>query len=116
MSIEYADPQVLKVHRTLIFPTTVRLLLIKDLKDLSVFFRSGYYRHAGPKGPEEVFLSFTFPRRRAADKRLPSPLSSNRENLANRENPAPVLYNLANPAHQKKLAINPHSMLLFCQP
>ena len=32
----------------------LRVLQIKDLKDLSVFLRRGYYRHAGPKGPEEV--------------------------------------------------------------
>ena len=37
------------------FPAAVPLLSIKDLKDLSVFFSRGYYRHAGPKGPEEVF-------------------------------------------------------------
>ena len=36
----------------------MRVLPIKDLKDLSVFFRSaGYYRHAGPKGPEEIFFA-----------------------------------------------------------
>ena len=33
----------------------LRVLRIKDLKDLSVFFGWGFYRHAGPKGPEEVF-------------------------------------------------------------
>ena len=33
----------------------MHLLPIKDLKDLSVFLVRGYYRHAGPKGPEEVF-------------------------------------------------------------
>ena len=37
------------------FSTAVRVLYIKDLKDLSVFFRPGFYRHAGPKGPEEMF-------------------------------------------------------------
>ena len=37
------------------FPAAMHLLYIKDLKDLSVFFGWGYYRHAGPKGPEEVF-------------------------------------------------------------
>ena len=37
------------------FPAAMRVLPIKDLKDLSVFFRRGDYRHAGPKGPEEVF-------------------------------------------------------------
>ena len=36
-------------------PAVLHLLPIKDLKDLSVFFRRGYYRHAGPKGPEEMF-------------------------------------------------------------
>ena len=30
------------------------MLQIKDLKDLSVSFGRGCYRHAGPKGPEEV--------------------------------------------------------------
>ena len=38
------------------FPEAMHLLPIKDLKDLSVFFWSaGFYRHAGPKGPEEMF-------------------------------------------------------------
>ena len=37
------------------FSAALPLLQIKDLKDLSVFFRRGYYRHAGPKGPEEMF-------------------------------------------------------------
>ena len=36
------------------FPAAMRLPHIKDLKDLS-FLGRGYYRHAGPKGPEEVF-------------------------------------------------------------
>ena len=35
---------------------TMRLLSIKDLKDLR-FPRSGDYRHAGPKGPEEKFFT-----------------------------------------------------------
>ena len=39
------------------FPAAVRLLPIKDLKALSVFLSAGYYRHAGPKGPEEVSFS-----------------------------------------------------------
>ena len=38
------------------FSAAMHLLQIKDLKDLSVFFGWGYYRHAGPKGPEEIFL------------------------------------------------------------
>ena len=29
---------------------------IKDLKDLSVYRETAYYRHVGPKGPEEVFF------------------------------------------------------------
>ena len=37
------------------FPTAARLMPIKDLKDLRAFFGLGYYRHAGPKGPEEMF-------------------------------------------------------------
>ena len=37
------------------FSAAVHLLRIKDLKDLSIFFSRGYYRHAGPKGPEEMF-------------------------------------------------------------
>ena len=38
------------------FPAAMHLLQIKDLKDLRAFLRSaGYYRHAGPKGPEEIF-------------------------------------------------------------
>ena len=39
----------------------MRVLPIKDLKDLSFFSSGGYYRHAGPNGPEEVFFSITFP-------------------------------------------------------
>ena len=35
----------------------LHVLSIKDLKDLRAFFRQGYYRHAGPKGPEEVFFT-----------------------------------------------------------
>ena len=35
------------------FSAALRLLQIKDLKDLS-FSVGGYYRHAGPKGPEEM--------------------------------------------------------------
>ena len=31
----------------------VRVLPIKDLKDLSVYRETAYYRHVGPKGPEE---------------------------------------------------------------
>ena len=41
MSIEYAIRSVLKVRRTLMLLVTMRVLQIKDLKDLSVFFRSG---------------------------------------------------------------------------
>ena len=35
------------------FPSAVRLLHIKDLKVLSFFLSAFFYRHAGPKGPEE---------------------------------------------------------------
>ena len=38
------------------FLTAVRLLPIKDLKALRFFSSAGYYRHAGPKGPEEMFF------------------------------------------------------------
>ena len=38
-------------------PAALRLLQIKDLKDLRFFRTAGYYRHAGPKGPEEVFFT-----------------------------------------------------------
>ena len=37
------------------FSAALRVLRIKDLKDLRFFSSAGYYRHAGPKGPEEVF-------------------------------------------------------------
>ena len=37
------------------FSAAMHLLSIKDLKDLSVFLVRGCYRHAGPKGPEEMF-------------------------------------------------------------
>ena len=36
------------------FSAVLRVLHIKDLKDLEFFCRRGYYRHAGPKGPEEM--------------------------------------------------------------
>ena len=36
-------------------PAAMHLPQIKDLKDLVLFFGRGYYRHAGPKGPEEMF-------------------------------------------------------------
>ena len=36
------------------FSAAMHLLQIKDLKDLRAFFQ-GYYRHAGPNGPEEIF-------------------------------------------------------------
>ena len=37
------------------FSAASRVLSIKDLKDLRAFLVGGYYRHAGPKGPEEMF-------------------------------------------------------------
>ena len=37
------------------FSAALRVLQIKDLKDLSLFHVRRCYRHAGPKGPEEVF-------------------------------------------------------------
>ena len=39
------------------FSDALRVLPIKDLKDLSVSFGPGFYRHAGPKGPEEMFFT-----------------------------------------------------------
>ena len=39
------------------FSAAERVLQIKDLKNLSVFLAAGYYRHAGPKGPEEMFFT-----------------------------------------------------------
>ena len=38
------------------FLAALRVLRIKDLKDLSVYREAAYYRHVGPKGPEEVFF------------------------------------------------------------
>ena len=38
MSIASVDLQVFKVRRTLMFSAALRMLQIKDLKDLSVFF------------------------------------------------------------------------------
>ena len=38
------------------FPAALRLLPIKDLKALRVSLSAGDYRHAGPKGPEEICL------------------------------------------------------------
>ena len=35
--------------------SALRVLHIKDLKDLSVLLVRRCYRHAGPKGPEEIF-------------------------------------------------------------
>ena len=57
MSIARAGRQVLKVRRTLMFSAAVHLLQIKDLKDLSVFRSARFYRHAGPKEPEEMFFT-----------------------------------------------------------
>ena len=37
------------------FSVAMHLLHIKDLKDLSIFHVQRCYRHAGPKGPEEMF-------------------------------------------------------------
>ena len=37
------------------FSVAMHLLQIKDLKDLRVLHVRGFYRHAGPNGPEEVF-------------------------------------------------------------
>ena len=37
------------------FPDAARPLHIKDLKDLRFYCATPFYRHAGPKGPEEVF-------------------------------------------------------------
>ena len=37
------------------FPSVVSLLPIKDLKALSFFRPVFFYRHAGPKGPEETY-------------------------------------------------------------
>ena len=39
------------------FPAAVRLLHLKDLKDLRALLCRRYYRHAGPNGPEEVFFA-----------------------------------------------------------
>ena len=39
------------------FPSAVWLLHIKDLKDLNNIARHGIYRHAGPKGPEDLLGS-----------------------------------------------------------
>ena len=39
------------------FPAAVRLLPIKDLKVLRFFLSAFFYRHAGPKGPEEGFFT-----------------------------------------------------------
>ena len=41
MSIARADAILLKVRRTLMFSAALRVLCIKDLKDLSVFFGVG---------------------------------------------------------------------------
>ena len=56
MSIARVGRQVLKVRRTLMLTAAMRVLQIKDLKDLSFFGIGGDYRHAGPNGPEEIFL------------------------------------------------------------
>ena len=39
------------------FSAALRVLQIKDLKDLSVYRETAYYRHVGPKGPEEMFFT-----------------------------------------------------------
>ncbi len=55
MSIARAGCRVLKVRRTLMSSAALRVPLIKDLKDLRILRGRANYRHAGPKGPEEVF-------------------------------------------------------------
>ena len=42
MSIARTGRQIRKVRRTLMFPAAIHLLYIKDLKDLSVSFGSGF--------------------------------------------------------------------------
>ena len=54
MSIARGAAMLARSFRTLMFPAAVRLLPIKDLKALSVFSVGVFYRHAGPKGPEEI--------------------------------------------------------------
>ena len=39
------------------FSGCVAYSTIKDLKDLSIHRTAAFYRHAGPKGPEEVFFA-----------------------------------------------------------
>ena len=39
------------------FSAALRMLQIKDLKDLRFFRSARFYRYAGPKGPEEVFFT-----------------------------------------------------------
>ena len=55
MSIARAGRQVLKVRRTLMFSAALRVLQIKDLKDLSFLGIGGDYRHAGPTDLKRCF-------------------------------------------------------------
>ena len=93
------------------FSAALHVLQIKDLKDLSVFSSVGYYRHAGPKGPEEGFFTRVLagdrpprygPRKvRLAMRRSGAgapELRSPASNLAN-------LANLVNPAHLLEIVI-----------
>ena len=57
MSIARADAVSSRSFRSLMCSAAMHLLQIKDLKDLSVFFGWGYYGHAGPKEPEEIFFT-----------------------------------------------------------
>ena len=57
MSIARTGRRVSRSFRFLMLLGTMRLLSIKDLKDLRVFSVGGDYRHAGPKGPEETFFT-----------------------------------------------------------
>ena len=65
----------------------MRVLRIKDLKDLSVYREAADYRHAGPNGPEEMFF-LTSPGGPPQTKHCYPP---NPYNLANRD----TLENLA---------------------
>ena len=53
MSIETRAVTLSRSFRTLIWKARGASKFIKDLKDLSVLRRNVFYRHAGPKGPEE---------------------------------------------------------------
>ena len=80
---------------------------IKDLKDLSFHRTSAFYRHAGPKGPEEVFFARversrgTGPRATGQEKALLSMRRSGAGNAKKLDISSQIAYNTQNTFHKR---------------